>query len=161
MLNEASEALAEPSLTLMTMPVVVPTSPAPGVPASKPVAVLNVAHAGRFAMLNVNVLPSGSLAVGRNEYGVPGSTDPAGLPEIVGARFVVPLVPLTVIPKAGSEAPAAPSLTPITMLEKLPVDVGVPVSRPVLELKVAQLGRFAIVNVNVLPSGSLAVGVNE
>jgi hypothetical protein len=123
--------------------------------------VLNVAHEGLFAMLNVSVLPSGSLADGRNEYSVPCSTDVVGLPEMVGARFVVPLVPLTVIAKAGSEALAEPSLTPITMFEKLPVDVGVPVSRPVVELNVAQLGRFAMVNVSVLPSGSLAEGVNE
>jgi hypothetical protein len=143
------------------MPVVVPTSPAPGVPCSKPVEALNVAHDGLFAMLNVNVLPSGSLAVGRNEYAVPCSTDVAGLPEIVGARFVVPLVALTAIAKAGKEALSVPSLTLITMFEKLPVDVGVPVSRPVVALNVAHAGRFVIANVSVLPSGSLAEGVNE
>jgi hypothetical protein len=38
--------------------------------------------------------------------------------------------------------------------------VGVPASRPVLPLNVAQLGRFVIENVSVLPSGSLAVGWN-
>ena len=162
-LNAPSDALAVPSVTLITMPVVIPTSPAPGVPCSKPVEVLNVAHAGRFAMLNVSVLPSASAAVGRNEYSVPCSTDVAGAPEIVGARFVGTLVPLTVIANAGSEALAEPSLALMTMFENVPafVDAGVPVSRPVVELKVAQLGRLAIANVSVLPSGSLAVGVNE
>jgi hypothetical protein len=39
---------------------------APGVPCSLPVAVLNVAHVGRFAIVNVNALPSASVAVGVN-----------------------------------------------------------------------------------------------
>jgi hypothetical protein len=38
-----------------------------GVPCNRPVELLNVAHAGRFAMLKVSVPPSGSLAVGWNE----------------------------------------------------------------------------------------------
>src|SRR5688572_4491270 len=38
---------------------------------------------------------------------------------------------------------------------------GVPVSSPVVVLKLAQLGLFVIANVSVPPSGSLAAGVNE
>jgi hypothetical protein len=38
-------------------------------------------------------------------------------------------------------------------------DVGAPDKRPVLVLKVAQLGRFWMLNPNVSPSGSLAAGV--
>ena len=49
------------------------------------------------------------------------------------------------------------------MLENVPILVfaGVPESCPVRLLKVAQDGWFAIENVSVSPSGSLAVGVNE
>jgi len=43
------------------------TSLAVGVPCSRPVVVLNVAHAGLLVIENVNESPSGSLAVGWNE----------------------------------------------------------------------------------------------
>ncbi len=62
-----SDALAEPSLTLMTMLRYGPIALAAGVPASRPVLVLKVAHAGRLAMLNVSALPSGSDAAGWNK----------------------------------------------------------------------------------------------
>src|SRR5690242_423276 len=96
----------------MTMPLVVPTSPIAGVPVSAPVLVLNDAHAGLFAMLNVNELPSGSLAVGVNAYAVPGITAVEGEPLIVGARFAGAL---TVIANAASDALRVPSLTVMTM----------------------------------------------
>ena len=86
-LNAGSDAVRVPSLTVMTMPAVVPTSPAPGVPDSAPVLVLNAAHAGLFVMLKVSVLPSGSLAVGVNAYAFPGMTVIPGVPLIVGTRF--------------------------------------------------------------------------
>src|SRR5690349_11529999 len=86
--NAASCALPPcPSLTLMPMLENVPTLPAAGVPCSRPVVVLNVAHVGRFVMLNVNVPPSESLAVGVNEYCVPAVAVVGGVPEIVGATF--------------------------------------------------------------------------
>ena len=47
------------------------------------------------------------------------------------------------------------------MLVYLPAAVGVPDSCPVLVLKVAQAGLPVIVKAGVLPSESLAVGVNE
>src|SRR5262245_51033947 len=62
--NAARDAVALPSLTEMTMPDVVPASPAAGVPESLPVVVLNVAHAGVLLMLNVMVSPSASAADG-------------------------------------------------------------------------------------------------
>ncbi len=57
-----SDLLTKPSLTLITMFECVPT--AVGVPLKSPVAVENVAHAGRFEIENVSALPLASLAVG-------------------------------------------------------------------------------------------------
>ena len=55
--NAASEALAVPSLTLITMFEYAPACAAVGVPDRRPVVVLNVAHDGRFWMLYVSVSP--------------------------------------------------------------------------------------------------------
>ena len=66
---------------------------------------------------------------------------------------------VTAMLKAASEACPAPSLTVITMFEKLPAAVGVPASWPVVELKPAQDGLPEIENVSVIPLGPLAVGV--
>ena len=66
--NAGNDAVAVPSLTLIVMFVYVPTFAAVGVPSSRPVLVLNVAHAGRFAIENVSGLLFGSLAVGVNVY---------------------------------------------------------------------------------------------
>ncbi len=85
--NAGSEADAVPSDTEMMMFANVAMSVSAGVPESRPVAVLNVAQAGRFWMLNVSVLPSGSLALGWNEYGVSTLIDSSGVPEMVGARL--------------------------------------------------------------------------
>src|SRR5438045_8711624 len=63
-LNAARDVCTVPSLTEMTMFDAVPTSPAPGVPVSRPVVVENVAHEGLPAMLKVSVLPSASPADG-------------------------------------------------------------------------------------------------
>ena len=65
--NADNEADALPSLTLITMPEVVPTSAAAGVPLSCPVEMLKLAHEGMLVMENVRPLPAGSLAVGVNE----------------------------------------------------------------------------------------------
>ena len=81
----------------------------------------------------------------------------AGVPEIVGGRFGC----VTTIENTGRDADACPSLTLIVMFEDVPAAAGVPVSCPVLPLNVAQVGRFVMLNVSVVPaSGSLAVGVN-
>jgi len=142
------------------MPLFVPTSLAEGVPCNCPVVVLNVAHAGLLVIENVNGSPSGSLAVGVNEYAVPAVADVAGVPEITGGLFGAAF---TTIEKAGSDADALPSLTPITMPLFVPTSLaaGVPCNRPVVVLNVAHAGLLVIENVNESPSGSLAVGWNE
>jgi hypothetical protein len=56
-----------------------------------------------------------------------------------------------------------PSLTLIMMLEYVPTSaaVGVPLSWPVLVLKVAHEGLLLIEKVSGLPLGSVVVGVKE
>src|SRR5262245_9060277 len=84
----ASAVVALPSLTLMRMFAVVPAFAAVGVPESWPFAVLKVAHCGRFAMENVSLSPSASLAVGTKEYVAPTAIVVIGVPEMLGAVFV-------------------------------------------------------------------------
>ena len=159
--NAGSDALAWPSLTLITMFENVPVVPDGGVPDSCPVPALNAAHAGRPAMLHVSGSPSASLAVGTNVYEVPAATDVIGVPEITGGWLVVGGV--TTMLKAGSAtAVALPSLTLMTMPANVPTfaTCGTPVSWPVVAEKDAQDGLLAIVNESVSPSTSLAVGVN-
>jgi hypothetical protein len=100
-----------PSLTLITIPDVVPTSPAPGVPLSCPLLVLKLAQEGLLVIEKARVLPDGSVVVGVKEYAVPTVTLVPGEPEIVGPETPA----ATVIANAGSEALATPSVTPITM----------------------------------------------
>src|SRR5262245_16167612 len=156
--NGASAVLTLPSLTLMVMPDVVPIFAVAGVPLSRPVVPLNVAHAGLFAMEYVSGSASASLAEGWNEYAVPTVAVIAGVPEIVGARFGAAC---TCSAKAGSEALMLPSLTLIVMPEVVLTVDGVPQSRPVVASKLAQVGLLAIENVSGLLSGSLAVGRKE
>ena len=85
MLNAGKLALIVPSLTLIVMFEYVPTCADVGVPLIRPVLELNAAQAGRFVIVNVSELPSGSAAVGVNEYAVPCVTEAGGEPEIVGA----------------------------------------------------------------------------
>src|SRR3970040_1517641 len=85
--NAASWALAWPSLTLIAMLLNVPTSALVGVPCRRPVLDVNVAQVGRLVMLNVNVWPLGSLAVGVNVYAVPTVAVVAGVPEMIGGTF--------------------------------------------------------------------------
>jgi hypothetical protein len=66
----------------------------------------------------------------------------------------------TAIAKALSELLALPSLTEIVMFAYVPTSAGagVPDSRPVLVLNVAQAGLFWTLNASVSPSASAAVG---
>src|SRR5690606_24427876 len=96
-----------------------PTLAAAGVPLSCPLVVLNVAHAGLFAIENVSLSPSASDAVGRKLYAAPTSTVVAGDPPIVGARFGLD----TTIENAGSDVVALPSLTLMTIEANVPAAV--------------------------------------
>jgi len=49
-----------------------------GDPVISPVTEFNLAHAGKFAALKVNALPSASLAVTWNEYSSPAITAVTG-----------------------------------------------------------------------------------
>jgi hypothetical protein len=89
---------------------------------------------------------------------VPGVTLVAGLPEIVGATFDLEVAR---IEKAGSADTFTPSVTVILMPFHRPVAEGVPLSCPVLLLKLAHEGLFATTKYRALPSGSFAVGLNE
>jgi hypothetical protein len=157
--NAGNEAESLLSLTLMTMLLNVPMLLAPGVPVSAPVFTLNVAHVGRFAIENVSGSESASAAVGWKLYATACVAVVGGEPLIVGTWFGVAL---TVIANAVSDAFNVPSPTLIAMPLVAPTSpaAGVPVSAPVLVLKLAQAGLFVMLNVRVSPSGSLAVGVN-
>jgi hypothetical protein len=65
--NDAREAEAVPSLTEIVMPLNVPTFVEAGVPDSWPVAVLNEAQEGMFAIENVSAAPRGLDAAGVKE----------------------------------------------------------------------------------------------
>ena len=69
---------------------------------------------------------------------------------------------LTVMPNAGNDVLAVPSLTDMAIPEYVPAweDEGVPDSDPVAVLKIAQAGLFDTLKASMLPSESLAVGVN-
>src|SRR5450631_3609816 len=128
MVKAASEAVAVPLSTLMTMLVKLPTSAAAGVPESSPVTLLKFAHEGWFWTEKVRASPFGSLAVGVKLYAAPTLTDVAGVPLIAGAPATGSAV--TVKVKIGNETVAVPLLTLIMMLAKLPTfeAVGVPES---------------------------------
>jgi hypothetical protein len=129
-----------------------------GVPESLPVVVLNVAHEGRLRIENVRGLPSGSRAVGWNEYAVPTFAVVGGVPVIVGVLFAFGF---TTSEYAGSDTFVVPSVTEMT----IPLQVrvcsanGVPHMRPVAASNDANPGLFAIEKVSLLPSESLAVGL--
>jgi hypothetical protein len=81
----------------------------------------------------------------------------AGLPEILspvpGLGGLVLEEACTVMPKLGSTAEVSPSYTAMTTSAYLPTlaAVGVPESRPVLLLKLAQAGLLATANESVRP----------
>ena len=65
---------------------------------------------------------------------------------------------VTEIANAGRLSDRLPSVTRMTMLPKVPVEVGVPDRRPVVALNVAHDGLFWIEKASVSPSGSDAEG---
>lgn len=157
MLKAPNEVVALPSLTLMMMLLWVPV--AVGVPASVPVEVEKVAQLGLFWILKPNESPFTSLATGRKLYAIPTFAVVGGVPAIAGALLVVELE-LTLIEKADKLAVLLPSVALITTLEYVPTCelLGVPLNRPVLLLKLAQLGLFEIEKMSGSPFESLAVG---
>lgn len=80
----ASEALAAPSLTLITILLELPTLAVFGVPASVPVLVLKLAHDGLPDIENLRVYPLGPFAVGVKRYACQPRTEVRGVPEMVG-----------------------------------------------------------------------------
>jgi hypothetical protein len=73
----------------------------------------------------------------------------------------VPAAAVTWIENAASEVLSVPSLTLMTIPEYVPTwpEVGVPVSAPVLLLRLAHDGRLVAEKVSVLPLAPPAVGV--
>ncbi|MBK7250084.1 MAG: hypothetical protein IPI06_04125 [Gammaproteobacteria bacterium] len=166
-LNAASEALALPSLTEITIPLVVPTSPEAGVPLSTPVEVENAAHVGLFVIENVSASPFASDAVGAKRYAVPTVAALDGDPPMVGAVLVgagagagADAAAETVRLNAASEALALPSLTEITIPLVVPTspEAGVPLSTPVEVENAAHAGLFVIEKLSASPSASDAAG---
>jgi len=159
MLKAGNETLALPSLTLITIPVVIPTSLVDGVPDNVPVEELKVLQFGALVMEKVRLSLSTSFAIGVNKYATLSNTEVAGVPLIVGAVLLL----FTVILKAANEALAVPSLTLITIPVVVPTSLidGVPDNEPEAELKVLQLGAFVIEKVRLSLSTSFAIGVNK
>jgi hypothetical protein len=99
----------------------------------------------------------------------------AGVPLMTGGLLTIGdgsavAAALTVIEYAGNDTQALPflltlrpSVTEMTMFGYVPTSdaAGVPYSAPVVESKDAQAGRPWILKVNLSPSTSLAVGLNE
>lgn len=159
--KDGSDAEPEPSLTLMAIPVEVPTLAAAGVPLRRPVAELNVAHEGLPVIEKVSAAPLGLVVVGWNEYPDPATTVVAGVPEMVGGGAAFD--PVTVIENAGRAADAEPLLTLITMPEVVPtlVIAGVPLRVPVEAMNVAHEGRLLTEKTMApAPEGSEALGWN-
>ena len=134
-------------------------------PESRPVDALKLAQPGLPLMLKESACPSGSEAVGRNEYALPAVTAGAGEPLMTGARLSggggSPAD--TVMSNAGSELDAAPSDTEITIAgERTDVAVGRACPRAPRSAvsKLAQDGRLSMLKDRTCPSGSEASGVN-
>ena len=66
-LNGPTERVSRPSVTLIVMSAVSPTSASVGVPASAPVSVSKLAHVGLFSTVNSRKSLSASDALGVNE----------------------------------------------------------------------------------------------
>src|SRR5262245_23780755 len=83
--NAGSETFVVPSVTEMTMLLHVRACSARGVPHTWPVVEENDAKPGLFAMENVSLLPSASVAFGVNDQATPTIPVVVGVPLIFGA----------------------------------------------------------------------------
>jgi len=142
-----------PSVTEIEMPLATPA--AVGVPVRRPDEVLKVAQDGLLLIENRSVWPSGSLAVGVNEYALPTVAVVGGEPVMVGGLFDDAL---TCRENAGRLVRLRPSLTEMTMLRQVRASEaeGVPDRRPVVDENDRNRGLFEIENVSLLRSGSHA-----
>ena len=170
MIEKAGNAEEElPSLTLMTMPVLVVAVDG-AVPESWPVAMLKLAHEGFPWMLNESASPLASAAVGVKLYAAEAITDVAGLPEMVGAVFVgaglggvVDVVAVvTRMEKGGSDDESVPSLALTTIfwnVASMPSG-GTPVNSPERLLKLPQEGLLRMLKRIRSPFASVATARN-
>jgi hypothetical protein len=124
---------------------------------------LNAAQEGLFVIENDSALPAGSEAIGVKPYGEPATTFVAGDPEIFGgdAGAPPPAACATVMVNAGSVAEENASRALMTILLNFPTlaAVGVPLSWPVLVLKVAHEGLLLMENQTGMLRGAEAVGL--
>ena len=130
-------------------------------PLRLPVFVSNAAHEGLPVMAKVSMLALASEALGWKLYARPATAWVPGVPEMAGGAGGV-LTPTEMV-KAGSDTLWYPSLALMTMPESEPTSVGpgVPVSRPVFALNVAQDGLFVIEKVSGLPEALVVLGWKE
>ena len=77
-----------PSVTRTWMFRYLPTLFGPGMPVSVPVDLLKLAQPGRLLTRNLMRLPSGSIAIGRNEYILPTSTTVGAVPAMIGGLLL-------------------------------------------------------------------------
>src|SRR5688572_17403494 len=103
--------IALPSEASIRMEPLIPTLASDGVPVSAPVVVLKVAQAGTFVARKVSGSPSGSAAVGVNEYDEPAESVTAGVPAMMGAEFWAPLA----VDSPSPPQPASASAKAITI----------------------------------------------
>src|SRR5690349_22803519 len=85
---------------------------------------------------------------------------------MVGGEFTVAggvCAPVTSMRNCGRSATALPSLASMVIMPDMPTSAwdGVPVTRPVDLLMLAQAGRLVAVNESASPSGSVDCGWNE
>jgi hypothetical protein len=130
------------------------------VPESWPVAILKFAQEGLFWILNESASPLASAAVGLKLYAAEAGTDVAGLPEMVGAALVTPLV--TRIENGGRDDDSLPSLAVTTIFGNvafMPAGA-VPVNTPVYRLKLPHEGLPDMLNRIRSPFASVAFASN-
>ena len=153
--NAGRAVCATPSDTEIAMPLCVPTSPAAGVPQSRPVTVSNCAQAGLPVTEKTSVWPSGSDDLRDEFVGVAGD-HAAGRRAADRGRGVGGRETLhgEVERRQFADCLAVGDADQDALVRRQGRGGGVPSSLPVIGLKVAQSGRFSIWKVSVSPSAS-------
>src|SRR5579862_9732461 len=125
----------------MTIPLVVTTFAAVGVPVSVPLTVLNPAHEGLLVIPKEGILPFPPVTVGLKVYVLPAVTLVAGVPEIFSAVVgaVLPPEPTTFTANGAVLDHCEPLVTSMTIPLVVPTfaAVGLPVRVPLTVLKPA------------------------